>query len=63
MAVNNPDYRAALDRYWQTRERVAAFAGDALADELVRAAWAMWDAQLVDQAEGLAAGDIKPSAA
>ena len=45
----NPDYRAALDAYFAIREQVAAFAGDKLTDELVRAVLAMHEAQARDR--------------
>jgi hypothetical protein len=43
------NYRAALDAYWQAREQVAAFAGDKLTDELLRAWVAMHEAQARDR--------------
>ena len=49
-ALKAPDpYRAALDAYWQAREQVAAFAGDKLTDELLRAWVAMHEAQARDR--------------
>jgi hypothetical protein len=43
------NYRAALDAYFALREAVAAFAGDKLTDDLLRAWVAMQEAQARDR--------------
>jgi hypothetical protein len=43
------NYRAALDAYFALREAVAAFAGDKLTDDLLRAWVAMHEAQARDR--------------